>query len=50
MTPATTQVIINVIFERFADVELGNKSKFSDENNPSMRHCVFLFLHRLYMD
>lgn len=40
MTPATTQVIINVIFERLADVEFGNRSKFQYSNNEKKNTCV----------
>lgn len=37
MTAATTQVIINVIFERLEGVEFGNKSKFERSSNKKTR-------------
>lgn len=51
ITPATTHVIINVIFERFDDVELGNKSKYSkEENNENMHIMSFSYIACTWID
>jgi len=48
MTPATTQITINVMFERRKDVALGNISKFFKIKKNQKKNKKF-FLHRLYI-
>ncbi len=43
MTPATTQVIINVIFERRKAAELGNISKFFKIKKNKKKQKLFFF-------